>query len=295
MRLFVSATVLLAVTQRGGADCGSRGTFAPGALRVVVVIAGEEDPAVAKGVAALGANAIATLTPPRLETALAAASAGLGYIPRLSTSDVDRLQFDPARVDAIRAMPAIAGFQYLDEEVTEGYASPATQERSFETLKALFPGRFVIYATRIDLIATDPRFLAGFYRPEFTDFVTPYFYPVGTTVLGTQEETDPWEARLRSLLAPLAAATPPSEPILPVLQAFEQQGHPAGGGLPRRQLAVYREFWPENQNVAAFWWGGPTTEPFVGIADLPRLSRGIAELFGRAPSRPLPCTMPEDR
>ena len=186
----------------------SASVSASNAWRVVVVIAGESDPAVAKQVAALGANALATITPPRLETALAAESAGLAYLPRFSTREIDRLPREAARVESIRGMPAIAGFQYIDEDVEEGYASPETQARAYGILKALFPGRLALYATRLDLIATDAGFLPGFYRPEFTDLVVPYFYPVGTTVLGVQEESDPWESGLRSLLEPLAAATP---------------------------------------------------------------------------------------
>jgi hypothetical protein len=247
------AILLASAAPLAGGDCSRRGVYDPEALRAVVVIAGETDPGVAKGVADLGANTLATITPPRLETALAAQAAGLGYMPRLPTRDVERLPFDAARVESIRRMPAIAGFQYIDDSVIEGYASPATQARSYGILKALFPDRLTLYATRLDLVASDPEFLAGFFRPEFTDLVTPYFYPVGTTVLGTQEESDPWEDRLRSLLAPLAAATPEGKPILPVLQAFEQVGHPVGGGLPLRQLRVYAEFWPENRHAAAFW------------------------------------------
>jgi hypothetical protein len=234
-----SVAILLAwAAPLTGADCAAHGAFDPTALRVVVGLAGEADPAVARGVASLGANTLATTTGPRLETALAAQSAGLGYLPRLSTLEIARLPVDPARVESFRRMPAISGFQYLDEGVIEGYARPETQARAYGILKSLFPDRLALYATRLDLVATDPRFLPNFYRPEFTDLVTPYFYPVGTTVLGRHEETDPWEARLRSLLEPLAAATPEDKPILPVLQAFAQTGHPVGGGLPRRQLRV---------------------------------------------------------
>jgi hypothetical protein len=186
-------------------------------------------------------------------------------------------------------MPSIAGFQYIDESVLEGYESPETQARAYEILKALFADRLVIHPTRLDPIATDAGYLARVYRPEFTDLVTPYFYPVGTTVLGTQTDSDPWPERLRSLLEPLAAATPAGKPILPVLQAYQQAGYPVGGGLPRRQLDVYAELWPANRNVAAFWWGGPTTEPFVGMSELPSIARGVREAFGSDPSRPAPC------
>ena len=223
VRLLVAAMLLGWPVRLPGGACGAQTGLASAsssgsastsiAWRVVVVIAGESDPAVATQVAALGANALATITPPRLETALAAESAGLAYLPRFSTREIDRLSGDAGRVESIRGMPAIAGFQYIDEDVEEGYASPETQARAYGILKALFPGRLVLYATRLDLVATDAGFLPGFYRPEFTDLVVPYFYPVGTTVLGVQEESDPWESRLRSLLEPLAAATPEGKPI----------------------------------------------------------------------------------
>ena len=197
----------------------------------------------------------------------------------------------PLYLAAVRAMPAIVGFSYLDLDAIEGFALPSTQARAYATLKALFPDRLVLYATRLDPIATHPGYLAAYYRPEFTDLVTPYFYPVGTTPLGTFEETDSWEGQLRALLAPLAAATPPGKPMLPVLQAFEQAGYPAGGGLPRRQLDVYEEFWPDDPNVAAFWWGGPNDEPIVGLSDIPPIARGVGQLFGTVPGRPSPCML----
>ncbi len=273
-------------------DCASRPRADPSALRAVVVIAGEDDPAVLRSVAALGANLVATQTPPRASTAAAASAAGLGYLPRVSMRDVDRLMRDAAYRAEVRAMTALAGFHYIDLDVAEGFALPSTQALAYGTLKTLFPDLAVLYATRLDPIATQPGYLAAYYRPEFTDFVTPYFYPVGATPLGVFEESDPWEDRLRSLLSPLAAATPPGKPLLPVLQAFEQIGHPAGGGLPRRQRAVYAEFWPDDANAALFWWGGPIDEPLLGISDLPSIARGVRSLFGAAPARPAPCALP---
>ncbi len=289
-----AGAILLAVgaaVPAASEDCTPRVREDPAALRAVVVIAGEDDPAVLRSVAELGANLVATQTAPRAATAAAASAAGLGYLPRVSMRDVDRLVRDSEYRRQVRAMPAIAGFHYIDLDVIEGFALPSTQALAYGTLKALFPDRLVLYATRLDPIGTQPDYLPAYYRPEFTDFVTPYFYPVGTTPLGVFEERDPWEKRLRLLLSPLAAATPPGKPLLPVLQAFEQIGHPAGGGLPRRQLEVYREFWPDSPNVAVFWWGGPIGEPLAGLADLPRMARGVAGLFGAAPGRPLPCAV----
>ena len=192
----------------------------------------------------------------------------------------------------MRAIPGIFGFQYFDEDVPEGYASPATQERAYTILKELFPAALVLYATRLDPIATDPTYLDLYFRPEYTDLVTPYFYPVGTTALGTQEEGDAWEARLRSLLTPVRARTPEGKDVLPVLQGFEQTGYPVGASFPLRQLGVYREFWPESRNVAAFWWGGPFAGPLFGLSDRPVLRNAFRRLFGGAPVRPSPCVLP---
>jgi hypothetical protein len=81
--------------------------------------------------------------------------------------------------------------------------------------------------------------------------------------------------------------------LLPVLQAFEQSGYPVGGGLLPRQLRVYADLWPENRNLAVFWWGGPLDEPLVGLSHIPIVARGVAKLFGEAPARPDPCRTPE--
>jgi hypothetical protein len=255
----------------------------------VVLLEGETDPAVAEAIAELGANAVASLKAPDAAAGANAASAGLAYVARIRTADVLRLPSDAAAVDRLRAIPALAGLEYIDDAAAEGYTSAEVQERAYGILKGLFPDLLALYATRLDPVATDPAYLELYYRPEFTDLVTPYFYPVGTTVLGTQEEDDPWEERLRSLLAPLAARTPAGKGVFPVLQGFEQIGFPIRGGLVRRQLRVYSEFWPDNQNAAMFWWGGGTSEPLVGMSARPVLGRGVAGAFGGVPSRPVPC------
>jgi hypothetical protein len=259
------------------------------ALRAVVVAAGEDDAGVLAEVAGLGANTLVTTTPPRRSTALAAAAAGLRYIAQVSTQEVQALYRDPGRAARWRAMPGLGGFHYLDESVLEGYATPLTQERTYGILKELFPHLFAVYATRLDPITWDAGYLDAYYRPEFTDLVTPYFYPVGSTVLGPHQDHDSWERTLRSLLAPLAARTPADKPVLPVLQAFEQPGYPAGGALPLRQLQVYREFWPEADNAAAFWWGGGLDETLLGFSEHPMLTRGVRQLFGSTPARAAPC------
>jgi hypothetical protein len=259
------------------------------ALRAVVVLTGETDPAVAEAIAALGANAVASLNPPDAAAGATAAAAGLVYIARMHTRDVLELPFDPAAVERLRAIPGLAGIEYIDDTVEEGYTSPATQARAYQILEVLFPDLLALYATRLDPVETDPFYLDHYYRPEFTDLVTPYFYPVGTTVLGPQQEDDAWEARLRCLLEPLAARTPTRERVLPLLQAFEQVGYPIRDGLVRRQLDVYAEFWPGNRNAAYFWWGGGTSEPLVGMSERPVVKRGVAESLGGVPSRPVPC------
>ena len=276
------------------APCGEfRGDpSAAAAWRVAVVVAGEEDPAVALSVASLGANAIATLSPPRANSAAAASRAGLRYLPRVSICEIDRLLTDGAYLAETRGIPNISGFQYVDLDVDEGYATLETQRYAYQVLKTLFPEALIVYATRLDPIATDPNYLDLYFHPEYSDLVTPYFYPVGTTVLGTQEEDDPWPDRLRALLGPLRARMSRDKPILPVLQAFEQTGHRVSRSLIRRQFEVYRELWPANGNAAVFWWGGGLAEPLVGFSPRRDLQSAVRGLFGGEASRPAPCVPP---
>jgi hypothetical protein len=254
------------------------------ALRAVVLVGGESDPSVAQAIAELGANAVASLSPPDPDAGANLAAAGLRYVARIPFRDVARLPTDASAVERLRAIPALAGLEYFDDTVTEGYATPETQARAYGILKSLFPEVLVLYATRLDPVATDPSYLDGFFRPEFTDLLVPYFYPVGSTILGPQQESDAWEDRLRALLAPVAARTPALEGILPVLQAFEQTGYPVGGGLLRRQAEVYSELWPANHNAALFAW--------AGIDQSPVLQRASEAFFGEIPSPPHPCTLP---
>lgn len=256
------------------------------AIRAVVLIVGEEDPAVLQGVRALGANAVFTFARPSAAASAAAAAAGLGYFPFLSVRDADRLLSDDDYRRALLAIPGIAGFHFRDEDVLEGFTPPVEQERAYAILKALFPGRLVIQAMRLDPIAWAPGYLDGYFRPEFTDLVAPYFYPIGSTVLGDAQESDPWETRLGSLLAALAPRVPPEERILPVLQAFEQEGFPVGPEIAVRQLEVYRSVWPGIEDFAAFWWGSGTAEPLSGLSDRPQLRSGFTRLFLGLPPRP---------
>jgi len=262
------------------------------AIRAVVLTVGETDPSVLGGVRALGADTIVTDARPSLAASAAASAAGLAYVPFLSVSDVDRLLYDAAALDALRSIPGIAGFHYRAEDVIEGYTRPEDQQRAYAILKALFPGALVLYATRLDLVASDPAYLDGYFRPQFTDLVAPYFYPVGTTPLGVYRESDPWEERLASLLEALAARVAPGQGVLPVLQAFEQEGFPVGPELASRQMAVYRTIWPETPDVAAFWWGAGVPYVLTGLEGRPLLRSGFTRLFLGLPPKPVPRAVP---
>jgi hypothetical protein len=255
------------------------------ALRAVVLTVGEEDPNVLAGVRSLGADTVVTFARPGAAASAAATAAGLHYVPFLSTRDVDNLLWDQGALDALRGIPGIAGFHYRDEDVVEGYTAAAAQQRAYAILKALFPDALVLYATRLDPVA-DPAYLDDYFRPEFSDFVVPYFYPVGTTILGGEQESDAWEDRLASLLTPLSQRMPPGKGVLPVLQAFEQIGYPVGPAFAQRQFDVYRSIWPATQDVAAFWWGEGSGGPLVGLAYRPGLQSSFRRLFAGLLPRP---------
>lgn len=189
---------------------------------------------------------------------------------------------DPAARERLASVPDISGIYYEDDESVEGYTSPEDQRRTYETLKEIFPGALVLHPTRLDPIAFDPGYLDAVYRPDYTDAVTPYFYPVGTTILGTAAEADSWQPRLESLLSEIARRTPGDVPVLPVLQAFEQDGFPVDAAFLARQFEVYARVWPGNENAAAFWWGDSAQDaPLVGFAFRPRVWEGVRTLFRR--------------
>ena len=261
-------------------------------MRAVVLTVGEEDPNVIAGVRALGADTVVTTARPSLKASNLAQAAGLKYIPFLSTLDVDRLLTDSDYRAAVSAIPGIAGFHSMNDQIVEGYTSALEQERAYTILKSLFPAAIVIHPTRLDLLATDPTYGDLYVRPEFTDYVTPYFYPVASTVLGPQQEDDPWEERLAFLLGLLAPRIPSGKPVLPVLQAFEQDGYPVPSDLASRQLDVYRKFWPDIANLAAFWWGDGTA-PLRGLGERPALRAGFCRLFAGLLPRPAPRVVPE--
>ncbi len=278
---------------RSAGQCASPwAASGPAALRAVVLLDGESDPGVAQAIAALGANAAASLNPPDPAAGANLAAAGLSYVARIPVREAERLPQDAAAVQRLRAIPGLAGLEYFDDTVTEGYATPETQARAYGILKSLFPGLLVLYATRLDPVATDPGYLDGYFRPEFTDLLVPYFYPVGNTILGAEQETDAWPDRLRALLAPVAARTPAGKGIFPVLQAFEQTGYPVSGGLLRRQLEVYAGLWPEDPiaNAALFAWSAGGS--LHGMDENSVVRRSASALFGEAPSPPTPCLVP---
>ena len=294
--LAISAGVLAAVLLpgTGSAPC-DRAALGPDAWRVIAVVAGAEDAATAAALAVVGANVLATLSPPDALTDQACAAAGIRYLARIPVSDVVALPFHPERVAEIRAMRSLVALQVIDLDAVEGYETPQTLALAYGILKSLFPQLPVVHALRLDPIGWDPGYLDAYYRPELCDVVAPYFYPVGTTYLGTFEDDDAWPGVLRALLAEVAARTPAGTPILPVLQAFEQSGHPVSRALLDRQLGIYREAWPEPAGVAAFWWGGGLDEPLTGLTGRADLRSALASLFGAAPSRARPCEIGSPR
>jgi hypothetical protein len=164
--------------------------------------------------------------------------------------------------------------------VLEGFTTPGAQQRAYSTLKSLFPEKLVLYPTRLDPIAWKAGFLDDYFRPEFTDMVTPYFYPVGSTVLGQAQEDDAWEDRLAGLLSEIARRVPEGKGVLPVLQGFQQDGYPVSARFPLRQMSVYRRFWPDLPNAAVDAWKFAQPQPpLVELADLPTLQRGVCVLF----------------
>ncbi len=229
--------------------------------------------------AALGANLVATIRPPNLETDQVAAGAGVAYLAFLTTDEIQNFVADPTRVAEAGAERNLAGFYYWDANVSEGFTTPEAQQRAYAALKVLFPDKLVLYPTRLDPIAWDPEFLDEFFRPEFTDLVTPYFYPVGTTIIGEAREQDEWQNRLAGLLASLASRVPGDKRVLPLLQGYEQPGYPVSARFPASQWNVYRQFWPELSDAAVEAWELPAAAPLIELASLPALQKGVCDLF----------------
>jgi hypothetical protein len=249
-------------------------------LHCLVLERHDLDPATWQAMGALGANLVATVGPPSPETDQTAGAVGLAYLAFLTSDEIQSFANDPARVAEARAERNLAGFFYWDANVAEGFTTPEVQQRAYTALKGLFPDKLVLYPTRLDPIVWSPDFLDRYFRPEFTDLVTPYFYPVGTTIIGEAREQDDWPKRLAGLLAALAPRIPAGKDVLPVLQGYEQQGYPVGTRFPAAQLIVYRQIWPELAQAAFDGWELPSTEPpLVELANLPTLQKGVCSFF----------------
>ena len=232
---------------------------------------------------------MATLAPPSAQTDSIASASGLTYLAFLTTDEIQTFARDASRVAEARAESSFAGFYYWDANVPEGFTPPDEQKQAYETLKSLFPDKIVIYPTRLDPIAWSPGFLDQDFRPDYTDLVSPYFYPVGTTILGEAREADAWSERLESLLSAMAPRIPAGKALLPVLQGFEQIGYPVGSRFLAEQFAIYKTYWPSLSNAAVFAWRIAVPQPLTDLADLPKLQRGTCSLFARLNSRPAEC------
>jgi len=253
----------------------------PPGLRVMALERDDQDRAAWSAIRDLGANVVATLRPPSGETDEVATAAGLTYLAFLTTDEIAILSRDASRIWEIRAERSLAGFYFWDAHVAEGFTSSEAQQQAYSTLKLLFPEKLVIYPTRLDPIAWSADFLDRYFRPEFTDLVTPYFYPVGTTILGEAHEGDAWQGRLGGLLSALASRIPPGQGLLPVLQGFEQQGYPVSTHFLADQFAVYRNLWPNLSNVLVYAWklSLPDSTPLIEIAGRSDLEKGVCNLF----------------
>ncbi len=269
-----------------GSD-SSTAIFDSGRIRAVVIEGHDHDASVFAAVRDLGANTVVTHAPPDADTAALARAYGLFYIAWISTNDLIRTESDPEFRSTLSAVRPLAGVYYEDDGVEEGYATPEVQQRAYEDARGLFPCALVMHPTRLDPIATDHGFLDRIYRPQFTDLLVPYFYPVGTTILGTYSEDDRWRERLSSLLFEVAKRTPAGKGLLPVLQGFEQIGYPVSESFLSDQMSVYAVFWPANRNAAAFWWGqGMHDVPIVGFGFRPALRAGVRDLFMEFAAQP---------
>jgi hypothetical protein len=122
----------------------------------------------------------------------------------------------------------------------------------------LFPTLLVLFALRVDPVQADPTYLDNYFRPQYTDLLTPYWYPVATTILGPFQYSDPWEAKTLALLTPFHQRMLDmglARGVFPVLQSYEQAGYPIlDSNFAQRQANVYATLWPENRNAATFDW-----------------------------------------
>jgi hypothetical protein len=262
-------------------------------IRAVVLVEGESDPARLETLKEVGFNTVVSCGGPDLDTARAMETADVSYLAYISSADVERLSQDAdyrEKVAAAAAVSSFLGFYFSDETSVEGYMAPEVQRRTYETLKSLFPARLALFPLRLDLVLADTEFLDTYFRPEFSDLVTPYFYAVGMTSLGTFQYADDWAPLLAELLSRLRRRMPSGKRILPVLQGMEQVGYPVEWDFARRQMDVYRALWPSNQNLAAFAWGFEVSSDtiFLSLDQQTTLKSGFRTLLREsAPPDPL--------
>lgn len=252
---------------------------APGGPRVMVFERGDRDAAAWREIRDLGANVVAILGPPNAEIDELATAAGVEYLAFVTADEISILAHDSSRISEIRSERALAGFYYYDSQALEGFTTPEVQRQAYSTLKLLFPDKLVLHPTRLDPIAWSPDYLDRHFRPEFTDLVAPYFYPVGATILGEAREDGAWRERLAGLLSALKPRVPAGKQVLPVLQGFEVEGYPVSSRFLADQLAVYRGLWPDVSGAVVFAWTIAEVAPFVEIADGPVLQAGACNLF----------------
>lgn len=252
---------------------------APAGLRVMVFEKEYRDAEAWRAIRNLGANVVATLRPPSAELDGLASAAGVTHLAFLTTDEISILARDASRISEIQSERALAGFYYWDSQALEGFTTPDVQRQAYSTLKLLFPDKLVLYPMRLDPIVWSPDYLDRYFRPEFTDLVAPYFYPVGTTILGEAREENAWRERLAGLLSTLAPRIPPGKEMLPVLQGFEQEGYPVSSRFLADQLAVYRKTWPDVSSAVVFAWTIAEIAPLIGIADRVHLQAGACNLF----------------
>jgi hypothetical protein len=286
----VSPVALLLPVLLSAVDLRPQEAPAGSGIRCVVMERDDVDPAAWQAIRAVGANLVAKAAPPSVETDRVAGLAGLSYLALLTTDEIQSLAGDPARLAELRGERNLAGFYYWDINAVEGFTAPQVQQAAYTTLKTLFPDKLVLHPTRLDPIASSPGFLDGYFRPEFTDLVTPYFYPIGATPLGPFHEQDPWQAQLSALLGALAARVPAGKDVLPVLQGFESPGYPLTAGFPAAQFQVYRRFWPRLASAAVEGWEFTDLEPLLaGLSIRPALQEGVCGLFAGLRDRPARC------
>jgi hypothetical protein len=261
-------------------------------IRCVVMERDDLDPAAWQAIRGLGANVVAKAAPPGAETDRVAGLAGLSYLALLTTDEIQNLAGDPARLAELRGERNLAGFYYWDVNAVEGFTTPQAQQMAYTTLKSLFPDKLALHPTRLDPIVWSPGFIDGYFRPDFTDLVTPYFYPVGATPVGSWREQDDWRSELASLLTALAVRVPEGKAVFPVLQGFESPGYPLTAGFPAAQFEVYRRFWPKLAGAAVEGWEFTDLEPLLaGLSVRPSLQEGVCGLFAGLQDRPARCRL----